>query len=135
LHFPAADVRPQGRQAAGVAGIPLRPGAPARFFRVVRPDDDARVVTVAGTTGALPGTETGSAKVTPFELYPGKGRATAGVRAHRFLRGEDELYIAAVLPAPARAVNTAGQPVDLPADDERRDGSGAPLTAPVAGLG
>ena len=50
-------------------------------------------MTVAGASGALPGTQAGSAKVTPFEAYPGKGRATGGVRAHRFLRNEDALLL------------------------------------------
>ncbi|MPV49424.1 DNA topoisomerase 4 subunit A [Pseudactinotalea sp. HY160] len=135
LHFAAGDVRPQGRQAGGMAGIRLRPDVRVLFFGVVPAHDRAEVVTVAGSAGALPGTVTGSAKVTPFELYPGKGRGTAGVRAHRFLRGEDELYAAAVVPAPARAVAAAGQPVELPEPDERRDGSGAPLEVPIAGIG
>ena len=40
----------------------------------------AVVVTVAGGSGALPGTGGGSVKVTPFAEYPPKGRATGGVR-------------------------------------------------------
>jgi len=77
----------------------------------------------------------GTAKVTPFALYPGKGRATGGVRAHRFLRGEDRLDLAWVGASPARACAVGGQPVPLPALDERRDGSGVPLGQPVAGVG
>lgn len=137
LHFPAAAVRPQGRTAAGMAGIKMSPGAQVCCFAVLSPGraDDAVVVTLAGSSGALPGTQTGSAKVTPFGLYPGKGRATSGLRAHRFLRGEDSLYLAAVGPDPVRAVGPAGQAVSLPDLDERRDGSGEPLSAPAAGLG
>lgn len=137
LHFPAAAVRPQGRSAAGMAGIKLSPDAHVTCFAVLSPGraDDAVVVTLAGSSGALPGTQSGSAKVTPFGLFPGKGRATGGVRAHRFLRGEDSLYLAAVGPDPVRAVGPAGQPVALPDLDERRDGSGQPLSAPAAGLG
>jgi DNA gyrase subunit A len=74
-------------------------------------------------------------KVSPFELYPGKGRATGGVRAQRFLRGEDSLVLAWVGAAPPRAVGAGGQPVELPAPDPRRDGSGTPLPAPVAAIG
>lgn len=135
LHFPGAQVRPQGRSAGGMAGIKLAAGARVVAFGVVRPDDEAVVVTVAGSSSALPGTQTGAAKVTPFATYPGKGRATGGVRSHRFLKGEDALILGYVGPAPARATGSGGQPVDLPPVDERRDGSGAPLPAPVHAIG
>ncbi|QFU98471.1 DNA topoisomerase (ATP-hydrolyzing) [Luteimicrobium xylanilyticum] len=146
LHFAASSVRPQGRAGGGMAGIKLAAGAEVVFFGTVAAhvrDGDgsseglagAVVVTVAGSSDALPGTQTGSAKVTPFELYPGKGRATGGVRAQRFLRGEDALILAWVGAAPARAVGSGGQPLDLPAPDARRDGSGQPLAAPVAAVG
>ncbi|MBO3084192.1 DNA gyrase/topoisomerase IV subunit A [Cellulomonas fengjieae] len=137
LHFPASAVRPQGRAAGGMAGIKVAPGQRVVAFGAVAADAvaDAVVVTVAGASDALPGTQTGSAKVTPFELYPGKGRATGGVRAHRFLRGEDTVLLGWVGAAPAWATGSAGQPVDLPPVDQRRDGSGAPLLAPVHALG
>ena len=38
------------------------------------------VVTITGQANALPGTVAGSAKVTPFSEYPGKGRATAALQ-------------------------------------------------------
>ncbi|UFU04810.1 DNA gyrase/topoisomerase IV subunit A [Ruania halotolerans] len=137
LHFPAALVRPQGRGAGGMAGIKLGGGAVVVSFTALPAGrtDEAVVVTVSGSSTALPGTVPGSAKVTPFALFPGKGRATGGVRAHRFLRGEDSLVLAAVGPDPIRAVGSAGQPVDLPELDERRDGSGRPLDVSIAGLG
>ncbi|GII98008.1 DNA gyrase subunit A [Sediminihabitans luteus] len=137
LHYLASNVRPQGRSAAGMAGIKLAPGATVVAFGVVEAQvrDLARVVTIAGSSSALPGTQTGSAKVTPYELYPTKGRATGGVRAQRFLKGEDTLIVAWVGQGPARAVGSGGQAVDLPADDERRDGSGVTLASPVAAIG
>ncbi|MFI2102160.1 DNA topoisomerase (ATP-hydrolyzing) subunit A [Isoptericola sp. NPDC019693] len=137
LHFDASAVRPQGRAAAGMAGIRLGAGQQVVFFGVARAAtrDLHTVVTVAGTSGALPGTGGGSAKVTPYELYPGKGRGTGGVRAHRFLKGEDGLVLAWVGEGPARAVGGAGQPVELPESTDRRDGSGQPLAAPVAAVG
>lgn len=92
------------------------------------------MVTIAGSSGALPGTETGSVKVTPFEEYPGKGRATGGVRAHRFLRGEDELVLAYVGASPVRAAASSGSQVALPTEPGRRDGSGTPAAAPIAAL-
>ena len=81
LHFPASAVRPQGRAAGGMAGVKLAAGASVVFFGVVDPAADAVVVTSAGSSGALPGTEAGALKVTPYAEYPAKGRATGGVRA------------------------------------------------------
>lgn len=136
LHFPASAVRPQGRPAGGMAGINLSDGAQVLFFGALGQDSpEPVVVTVAGASGALPGTQAGSAKVSPFAVFPGKGRATGGVRAQRFLRGEDTLLLAWVGGAPARACGAAGQPVDLPELDQRRDGSGLALPAPVAAIG
>jgi DNA gyrase subunit A len=137
LHFEASAVRPQGRAAGGMAGIKLAAGQHVVFFGVVPAPvrDLVTVVTVAGSSTALPGTEMGGAKVTPYELYPGKGRATGGVRAQRFLKGEDTLVLAWVGQGPPRAVGSGGQPVTLPEVDQRRDGSGTPLAAPVAAVG
>ena len=137
LHFPAAAVRPQGRAAGGMAGIRLGEGERVIHLATVAPGraEDAVVVTIASTSGALPGMAAGSVKVSPFALYPGKGRGTGGVRVQRLLRGEDELVLAWVGPHPARAVGAGGQAVQLPDLDERRDGSGRPLSHPVAAIG
>ena len=137
LRFPAAKVRPQGRGAGGMAGISLREGARVIAGAAV-PEDllaEAVVVTVAGSESSLPGTGGGSVKVTPLDRYPAKGRATGGVRSHRFLRGEDELVAAWVGVAPARALREGGKSVALPEADERRDGSGSPLPSPIIGIG
>jgi DNA gyrase subunit A len=136
LRFAAGRVRPQGRGAGGVAGVGLGAQARAVFFGAVDltlPDGEwaSVVVTVAGASGALPGTVAGTAKVTPFAEYPAKGRATHGVRCHRFLKGEDEIVLAWAGPAPARAAGPDGAPVALPAPDSRRDGSG---TMPPGGM-
>ena len=137
LHFPASGVRPQRRRAGGMAGVKLAPGVQVVFFGAVSTAerDGAVVVTVSGAGDALPGTQAGSAKVTPFDVYPGKGRATGGVRAHRFLRGEDTLILGWVGPGPARASGSAGQAIDLPELDPRRDMSGRALPAPVHTIG
>ncbi len=134
LRFPAASVRPQGRPAGGMAGIRLSPGHQVVFFGAVDPAEPGLVVTVAGSSDALPGTQPGAGKVTPLADYPGKGRATGGVRCQRFLRGEDTLLLAWVGHEPARASTAAGVPVELPAVDPRRDGSGVPLGQPVAAV-
>jgi DNA gyrase subunit A len=134
LHFPATAVRPQGRPAGGMAGIKLTAGAHVVWFGAVAASADAVVVTVAGSTGALPGTEPGSVKVTPWTEYPGKGRATGGVRCHRFLRGEDTLILGWAGSVPARASAANGSALDLPAATGRRDGSGTPAAAPIAAV-
>jgi DNA gyrase subunit A len=134
LRFPASAVRPQGRSGGGVAGLRLSDGARVRFFGAIDAGGDAVVVTVSGSSDSLPGTEAGSLKATPFDEYPAKGRATGGVRCHRFLRGEDALLVAWAGPAPARAAATSGAPVDLPAAEGRRDGSGSPAPQPIAAV-
>jgi DNA gyrase subunit A len=131
LHFPADAVRPQGRNAGGMAGIRVAHGSRVAFFGVLAPGADAVVVTASGSSTALPGTEPGSVKVTPFAEYPGKGRATGGVRCHRYLKGEDTLVFAWAGPAPARAAANSGAPIQLPAADGRRDGSGIPAPQPI----
>ncbi|HZG93728.1 MAG TPA: DNA gyrase C-terminal beta-propeller domain-containing protein, partial [Mycobacteriales bacterium] len=135
LRTPAGTVRPQGRTGGGIAGIKLTPGAEVVFFAGVAADPEAVVVTVAGSTGALPGAMNGSAKVAPLAEYPYKGRATGGVRCHRLLKGEDTLLLAWAGRGPARAADDAGDPVDLPPANGRRDGSGTPTAAPVVAVG
>ncbi|MDJ0463042.1 DNA topoisomerase IV subunit A [Streptomyces sp. H27-C3] len=134
LRFQAGQVRPQGRPAGGMAGVKLADGAKVISFSAVDPAADAVVFTVAGARGTLLGDTETSAKLTPFDQYPRKGRATGGVRCQRFLRGEDTLILAWAGTAPPRAAQKNGTPVELPAQDPRRDGSGTPLPAEVAAL-
>jgi len=142
LRFPASAVRPQGRQAGGMAGIRLSEGATAIWFGALGPaagpsasPGEAVVVTVAGRSGALPGAGGASVKVTPFSEYPPKGRATGGVRCQRFLKGEDGLIQAWIGPPPVLAATEAGVMVDLSDMQGRRDGSGTALTRQLAHLG
>ncbi len=143
LRFRAAAVRPQGRAAGGMAGIRLSAGAAVTWFGAIPdsapgtadPAADAVVVTVAGSSHALPGTAAATVKVTPYQEYPAKGRATGGVRCHRFLKGEDTLVLAWAGPGPARAATDAGVPVYLPDADGRRDGSGERIRQGLAAVG
>jgi DNA gyrase subunit A len=131
LHFGAASVRPQGRSGGGMAGIKLALAQYVVWFGAVDPPASV-VVTASGSSTALPGTEPGAVKVTPFDEYPAKGRATGGVRCHRFLKGEDTLVFGWAGTAPARAAAASGSPVDLPEATGRRDGSGVPGAQPIA---
>lgn len=151
LTFEAGNVRPQGRTAGGMAGIKLAEGCRVAAFNVVSAGrvawtydegenglfsaSGAVVLTVAGDADALPGTENGSAKVTPLEMYPTKGRATGGVRSQRFLKGQNTLIFAWVGEYPIHACTEGGHPVELPKPDMRRDGSGTDLAAPIAFAG
>ncbi|MFV0452494.1 MAG: DNA topoisomerase (ATP-hydrolyzing) subunit A [Propioniciclava sp.] len=132
LHFSASLVRPQGRSGGGVSGIKLAGDAQVIFFGAV--GSEGSVVTISGSSDALPGTEVGSVKVTPVAEYPGKGRATGGVRCHRFLKGEDSLALAFVGPDPVIASAASGSPVELPPATGRRDGSGTPSAQPIAAI-
>ena len=151
LTFEAKNVRPQGRTAGGMAGIRLAEGCSVAAFAVVPASkvawnyeegenglfsaSGAVVLTVAGDSEALPGTENGSAKVTPLEMYPTKGRGTGGVRSQRFLKGQDTLVLAFVGAYPVHASTQGGAGVELPKPDMRRDGSGTELSAPIAIIG
>ncbi|GAB3540093.1 DNA topoisomerase IV subunit A [Arthrobacter tecti] len=136
LRFPASSVRPQGRMAGGMAGIKLAADDAVVHFGAVRAGDPAAVVvTIAGGSEALPGTTAGSVKVTEFSEYPVKGRATGGVRAHRFLKGEDHLELAWAGHGPAKAVSATGVARALPTEHGRRDGSGIALSQPVEAIG
>ena len=136
LRFSAATTRPQGRPAGGVAGVRLAEDARVLWFGAVPSPEDSVVVTVSGGgSDTLVGAQPGSAKVTPFESYPSKGRATGGVRCHRYLKGEDALLFAWVGRIPARASRADGKPVRLPDATERRDGSGEALTSAITIVG
>jgi DNA gyrase subunit A len=186
LRFSASSVRPQGRAAAGMAGVRLSDGATAIWFGAIGPAvtrsvlptlpasspngradhqeaalaaladlraevtgeepgggawattpeaAEAVVVTVAGRSGALPGTGGASVKVTPFAEYPPKGRATGGVRCQRFLKGEDGLIQAWLGPAPVIGITESGVVADLSGMTGKRDGSGNAITRHLANLG
>ncbi|KUM78980.1 DNA gyrase/topoisomerase IV subunit A [Streptomyces griseorubiginosus] len=132
LRYQASQVRPQGRPAGGMAGIKLTEGAKVISFTAVDPAADAVVFTVAGSRGTLDDSVQTTAKATPFDQYPRKGRATGGVRCQRFLKGEDCLSLAWAGPVPARAAQKNGTPADLPEIDPRRDGSGVSLPKTVS---
>jgi DNA gyrase subunit A len=148
LTFDAANVRPQGRNAGGMTGMRLSDGSHVACFAVIpsgkiawtyeegdnglSSQSGAVVLTVAGDSEALPGTENGSAKLTPLEMYPVKGRGTGGVRSQRFLKGQDVLLTAWVGTWPLHASTASGSAVELPQIDMRRDASGQDLAAPIA---
>ncbi|MGO1166974.1 MAG: DNA gyrase/topoisomerase IV subunit A, partial [Janibacter sp.] len=62
LHFPAGDVRPQGRGGGGIAGVRLTDGATVVFFGAVDLARDNIVVTVSSDDDSLLGTDAGAWK-------------------------------------------------------------------------
>ncbi|ASW55307.1 DNA topoisomerase (ATP-hydrolyzing) subunit A [Plantactinospora sp. KBS50] len=120
LRFGAGLVRPQGLKGGGMAGVARAADAEVIFFGAVRTDDTEHGEPLVVTSTGL------GVKVTPFAEYPAKGRATGGVRVQRFLKGETRLAVAWVGPRPAAATG-AGEPVELPEPNPRRDASGTPV--------
>lgn len=132
LRLTARQVRAQGRPAGGMAGIKLNDEATVLFFTAIaKLDSDQAVV---ATLAAGPDSPA-SVKVTPFADYPAKGRATTGVRTHRFLKGQDHLALAWAGLPPVRACDASGSPRNLPNAPDRRDGTGAKVYGPFAALG
>jgi DNA gyrase subunit A len=133
LNFPANLVRPQGLAAAGMQGITVSSEHSVLTMTAVD-RDHAVVMTLSGSTEVLPGTESARAKRTSLVDFPPKGRATSGVRAHGFLKGENVLVAAFVGYHPL-ALGPRGQAVALPEESSKRDASGTLLEGSVSYLG
>ena len=134
LRFDFCVLRASGRPAGGVAGIKLSGEAKVIFGAVIATEGELLVGTVAGDSETLAGTAAHSMKVTPLSEFPAKGRATGGVRCHKFLSGEDTLVTAVAGPTPLHACTGTGGSVELPTKQGKRDGSGSPVSKPVVAL-
>lgn len=135
LHYPASQVRAQGRPAGGMAGVNLSDDAKVVFFGAVEDATEAVVLTAANSSSSLAGTDPGSAKLSLLSEFPAKGRGTGGVRAQRFIRGEDQLYFAWVGTSAPLGATTDGKPIELPIEPMKRDASGSPLGTPIGTIG
>ena len=138
LRFPAASVRPQGCPAGGMAGINLASGAARHPLH----ERATRSTPTTPSSSRSPRAATRCSAPTPAarrsassRSSPAKGRATGGVRAQRFLKGEDALHLAWVGRSPALAVGTDGSARQLPDVGAKRDASGQPLEAAIAAVG
>jgi DNA gyrase subunit A len=132
LRLSAGEVRAQGRPAGGMTGIKLDEESVVIYFgAVARPERDEVVVASLASGPSGPAT----AKITPFAQYPAKGRATTGVRTHRFLKGQDHLGLAWVGLPPVRACDSTGSARNLPSAEDRRDGTGAKVYGPYFAFG
>jgi len=133
LRFRADSVRPQGRGAAGVAGINLGKGSEAIYFGAV--EDTAVVITAANNSSAIAGTDSGSAKLSELSEFPMKGRATGGVRAHKFIRNEDQVYFAWAGNPEFLASAADGKPIEFDLEPSKRDASGSKIASPLGAIG
>ena len=135
LRFDAKSVRPQGRGAAGIAGINLAEGSSVVAFAVINPKFDNQVLTAANNRESLGAIDSGSAKLSALSEFPAKGRATGGVRSQKFIRDENSIYFAYVGPAPVLAMGSAGKPLELDLKPVKRDASGSPVSATIVAAG
>lgn len=132
LRYPANKVRPQGRSAAGMAGISLNDGARVIGFFVTT--ENADVFTVAGSSTALSGTDPGSAKLSKLVDFPAKGRATGGVRCHSMRKSEDFLQLSFVGYGPLRALQAGGSPLELDLEYSKRDSTGTSQAVSITAI-
>ncbi|MBC7592018.1 MAG: DNA topoisomerase IV subunit A [Salinibacterium sp.] len=135
LRFGSIAVRPQGVSAGGMAGVNLSSAASVTFFGALDPAVNNIVATVSTSTSRIDGVDPGRAKISAISEFPAKGRATGGVRAHSFLKGEDALSLAWAGEAPVLAVAADGAVRQLPESGAKRDASGSPLDGVVSSLG
>jgi len=135
LRFEAKLVRPQGRGAAGMAGIKLSEGAQAIYFTSLKTSKNTQVLTAASNSESLGAVDSGSAKLSAISEFPPKGRATGGVRAQKFIRDENQLYFAFVGDAPILACASSGKPLEVSSTLAKRDSSGVPLSATIISAG
>lgn len=136
LRFDATSVRATGRAAAGITGINLADGAQViSFGKVVNPEE-VQVITAAKSASTLAGIDGGSIKRSALAEFPAKGRATGGVRAHKFIRNEDHLYFAAVVSSEPLGASADGKPIDLTSIElAKRDASGSTIEIAIATVG
>ncbi|MDO4664714.1 MAG: DNA topoisomerase IV subunit A [Actinomycetaceae bacterium] len=132
LRTDASKIRPQGVLGQGIAGMNV---SDSQVIAGAFTGPNAYITTVAASSKALPGTGQSSIKISPLDVFPPKGRGGQGVRAHRFLKGEDILEMAAITTSLPRATTLHGEVIELPEVDSRRDGSGQELAEQVGFIG
>ncbi|MDR2538309.1 MAG: DNA topoisomerase IV subunit A [Bifidobacteriaceae bacterium] len=135
LHFPAGQVRPQGRSSQGMSGIKLTPPATLLSFNIITNPDQAEVITIAKNQEALSKIDPGFGKRTALNQFPRQNRASRGVRSQRFLKNQNELSFAFAGTQPLGALNANGLPLDLPPLESKRDASGTKLPDLIASVG
>lgn len=132
LQFELTDIRAQGRNAGGVLGIKASAKSKVIGFYVCH--ESAAIVTIAASVNTLPGTGHSSIKVTELTEFSITARGGAGVRCHKFRKGESALALAYAGELPVAANTARGAAVELPQTDAR-DATGAKLEQQITALG
>jgi DNA gyrase subunit A len=105
-------------------------------FGKVSDPEGVQVITAAKSGSTLAGIDGGSLKRSALSEFPAKGRATGGVRAHKFIRDEDHLYFATVISGEPLGASADGKPIDLEAIAlAKRDASGSTIEIAIASVG
>lgn len=125
LRMRASQVRPQGRAAAGVAGMRLRTDALVLA---------AYSVADVAASGVALVTDSSNGKWTPLSEYPLLGRATSGVRAMTLKKADTAVVAAFVGQDPPSLVSDKNKITPFPWQNSRRDASGIQLPVPVKSL-
>lgn len=122
LRFEAKAVRPQGRNGAGMAGIKTE--TEVVYFGVLNPKNKNVVLTIANSSKSLPGTDHGALKVSKIDEFPKKGRATGGMRSHKFTKTRDQIALAYAGPESFQLLDSKGKAVGIEYVIQKRDASG-----------
>lgn len=120
-------IRTVGLPAGGIAGLKLNDSQLIGFGVQLTNNPGWIIATAANSQAALAGTDPGSLKLSSLDEIPLQGRGGQGVRIHRFLKGEDQLYLVKVLPqmATLRVAEKKSDPISQPLS--KRDASGTKL--------
>jgi DNA gyrase subunit A len=132
LQFELADIRAQGRNATGVAGMKTTAKGRVIGFFVCHQDD--QVATIAAASDALPGTNHSSIKLTSLDEFAITARGGSGVRCHKFRKGESSLALAYAGASPIIANIARGGAVAVP-ELSNRDATGEKLSNQITALG
>jgi DNA gyrase subunit A len=91
------------------------------------------LVTAANSSSSLGKTDPGTVKITPIKTFPKQGRGSKGVRCHKFLKAEDQLYFATFAGKEPTIFDESEKTIKAPAVEPKRDGSGKKVSAFIAG--
>ena len=105
------------------------------YFTSIAKDDSQVVLTAANNSQSLGAVDSGSVKLSSLSEFPTKGRATVGIRAHKFIRDEDQLYFAYVGKSPVLACGSSGKAIEIKEKIAKRDASGTPLSSTILSAG
>ena len=118
-----------------MAGIRLDDAARVIWFGVVDPSRPSQVVTVAGSSTALPGTQVGGGKVSDYRGVPRQGAGHRRSPGPALPQGRRRAAAGLGGARAGQAVSSVGKPVPLPDEIGRRDGSGVRLTNTIGAVG